>query len=207
MDKKTKKNQKKNSCKGSSKSLVNYLQFPKEWHKNFDEKEAFCSKLPPTSEEYLLVYSRITSTLDCNITSIKRIENPFLLGCYLLKKKEYKAKGIKVKEQKVFHCTSESNVSNIVKNNFDWRKTIRGKFGLGVSFSPSARYADRHANSSIGIKRAMIMVKVLTGRVLNANYGFKVPPSGFDTTAGNGNMVYVKYDDYEFYPMFVAYYS
>ncbi|GLG99949.1 Protein of unknown function [Gryllus bimaculatus] len=36
------------------------------------------------------------------------------------------------------------------------------------------------------------MVKVLTGRVLNANYGFKVPPSGFDTTAGNGNMVYVK---------------
>lgn len=66
---------------------------------------------------------------------------------YLLKKEEYKAKGRSVMERQLFHVTSAANVDSIIKDNFDWRRVKRGRFGIGTSFSDDAQYADKYANT------------------------------------------------------------
>jgi len=38
-------------------------------------------------------------------------------------------------------------------------------------------------------------------------YGLQIPKTtNYDTTSGNNKNVYVKYDDYNFYPEFIVYY-
>ena len=107
----------------------------------------------------------------------------------------------------LFHATSPSNVSSIVKNNLDWRRSVRTRFGKGVSFSPDARYADRHCNSSNAKYRAMIIAKVLVHSTSYGSYDTKLPSDNADTSTGNNGKVYVKYSDNEFYPTYVAYYD
>lgn len=55
---------------------------------------------------------------------------------------------------------------------------------------------------------AFVIFKVLTMNIekLNGyNYNLKVPENEeCDTTLGNNGMVYVKYDDYQFYPKFIV---
>lgn len=69
---------------------------------------------------------------------------------YILKKEEYNVRYGTVNELLLFHATSAANVDPIRKDNFDWRKVSRGKFGLGSSFSDSAQYANNLANRTIG---------------------------------------------------------
>jgi len=58
---------------------------------------------------------------------------------------------------------------------------------------------------------AFVICKVLTKRVqrvMGVNYDLEIPVNtSYDTTLGNGRQVYVKYDDYNFYPEFIVNYS
>lgn len=57
---------------------------------------------------------------------------------------------------------------------------------------------------------AFIICKVLTKEIetVGINYNLEVPNNlESDTTLGNRGQVYVKYDDYNFYPKYIVHYS
>lgn len=83
----------------------------------------------------------------------------------------------------------------------------RAKFGQGVSFSPSANYANKQCCKNNGNERAMIICKVLVCAKHCGYYMTKLPNSGYDTTGDSRGNVYVKYHDDEFYPEYIAYYE
>jgi hypothetical protein len=135
-------------------------------------------------------------------------EEKFLLsGCYLLKKEEYISRYGYVTEKELFHATSAANVSSIATYNLDWRRSVRTKFGEGVSFSPDAHYANLHCNRVNPKERALLIAKVLIHLTCLGYSTMVLPQSNYDTSTGNGGSVYVKYNDNEFYPDYVAYYS
>jgi len=126
-------------------------------------------------------------------------------GCYLLTKEEYVKRYGNVTEMELFHATSAHNVPSITRNNLDWRRSVRTKFGMGVSFSPDARYANWHSNRSNPTRRAMFIANVLVHSTCSGYSTMKLPVRA-DTSTGNSGSVYVKYSDNEFYPLYVAYY-
>ncbi|KAJ9600226.1 hypothetical protein L9F63_009486, partial [Diploptera punctata] len=177
---------------------------PKTWS-DVDEQLV---ELDRHSREFNKVVNKIQSTLKITVQRVERVQNSFLWGCYLLRKGEYKKRLRKpIREMELFHATSEINVPSIVENNFDWRRTVRAKFGKGVSFSPSAGYANTYCNHKVGDNRALILTRVLVGKCQNGSFEKKIPSDGYDTTLGYGNRVYVKYGDNEYYPEYVAYYQ
>jgi hypothetical protein len=167
--------------------------------------------LVPLSEngiEYSTVVQSINTTLRNEIGSVVRVQNPYLWGSYLLKKEEYLNRGFGVViEAKLFHATAEKNVLSICQNNLDWRRSKRTRYGHGVSFSPSADYANTYCNQNAGQRRALIVATVLVGMETKGGYGTKIPPPPYDTTTGKSGKVVVKYSDNEFYPEYVAYYT
>lgn len=71
---------------------------------------------------------------------------------YKLKKEEYISKFGEsgVREMTLIHSTAACKVNGIIKDNFDWRKVVRSKYGIGVSFSSDADYANCHSNRNNG---------------------------------------------------------
>lgn len=72
---------------------------------------------------------------------------------YELKKEEYKVlfKSQNVTEIRMYHSTSALNAMSIIKDNLDWRRVSRVKYGQGVSFSTDPDYANFHSNSNNGM--------------------------------------------------------
>ncbi|XP_067013116.2 protein mono-ADP-ribosyltransferase PARP12-like [Anabrus simplex] len=189
-------------------SLYNYVKSnhtPSTWSSLDTPSEGYrlCS-LDSYDLEFMRVASKVRLTLPVVVTEVERVENPFLWGCYELKKAEYRARGIPFSEMELFHCTARTYIPSIVKNNLDWRRANRVKFGMGVSFSPSAKYANTQANMNIGISRATILAKVIVGRCCSGSSTMSIPIEPYDTSTGNVGSVYVKYYDNEFYPLYVA---
>ncbi|KAJ9587299.1 hypothetical protein L9F63_019175, partial [Diploptera punctata] len=164
--------------------------------------------LPKSSVEYKDVVRRINSTLMVAIKKVVKVDNRLLKDYYNQNKEKYRISlnGI-FQEMQLFHATAERNVESIVTYNFDKNRTVRSKFGRGVSFSPSAEYANRYCNRNVGYNRALILTKVLVGKSHAGSYSTHQPMDGYDTTTGNQGKVYVKYKDNEFYPEYVAYYN
>jgi hypothetical protein len=183
---------------------------PSTWDEMPPRTEVALVKLTRGSREYKSVISKVDLRL-CRLGSgpqkVVRVQNPYLWGCYLLKKAEcIERSSHPVTEKVLFHVTAQSNIDSITKNNLDWRRSVRKKYGCGVSFSPSATYANTWCNSGIGSKRALFVTRVLVGRSHGGDYSTELPKEGHDTTDGNHNQVYVKYYDHEFYPEYVVYY-
>jgi len=182
---------------------------PSSWSHMSRNEEVVLVELPEDSIEYVTVVQDISLTLRNKIESVARVQNPYLWGSYMLKKEEYinyPGFGI-VSEEKLFHATAKENVYSIVQNNFDWRRTKRTRYGHGVSFSPSAEYANTYCNQKSGSRRALILARVLVKMATKGHYGTKLPPPPFDTTTGKNGKVVVKYADNEFYPEYVVYYT
>ena len=140
-----------------------------------------------------------------SIKKLERVENPYLLGHYLMKKEKMRNECSVVREISLFHGTQKSYVNNICKYNFDWRKrgSSRGhKFGQGVSFAPEVSYARHYTTDNV-----MILAKVLVSRATIGNHFTVVPPTSFDTTANSKCSVIVKYDDDDFYPQYVIHFN
>lgn len=70
---------------------------------------------------------------------------------YLLSKEELLMSGMPVEEKNLFHATSPARAEEIAKNNIDWRRTIRTRFGKGACFSPSPLYAHKKSGANGGI--------------------------------------------------------
>ncbi|CAH0549524.1 unnamed protein product [Brassicogethes aeneus] len=176
-------------------------------------------------------FPHVTTAYDSSNTSRKnpyyklkhvfRVENPFILAQYYLKKVQIGKRNSTVMECNYFHGTKGENLEPICLNNFNWRKVIKGKFGRGVSFSPRSDYSKHSTrlfnisitpmlkNSLLAIKtneqqfNAMFLCKVLQGKCQGGAPFIKVPQKQFDTTTNGKGTVFVKYEDFEFYPQYI----
>lgn len=190
-------------------SAVLCSQKPSIWSDMLPAEEVLLVPLSEHSTEYTEVMHIINMTFQPKVESVVRVQNPYLWGSYLLKKEEYLQYGVSgyVTERRLFHATAAGNVMSIVHSNFDWRRAKRTRYGHGVSFSPSAAYANTNCNKNIGLRRALILSNVMVRKETKGNYGTKIPPPPCDTTIGKSGKVVVKYSDNEFYPAYVAYYT
>ncbi|XP_049826666.1 protein mono-ADP-ribosyltransferase PARP12-like [Aethina tumida] len=137
------------------------------------------------------------------VKSIVKVENPFLLAQYYLRKKQL---GKSVEDYEMYHGTGGESLIPICTNNFNWRF-------CGVSFSPRADYSKHFVTEfsfhiypklqNSGRGSIIFFANVLKGNTHIGNMNTVVPIEGFDTTDNFQSTVCVKYQDFEFYPKYV----
>jgi len=177
-------------------------------------------------QEYTQEYNTVlrlfktTTQKQFKIVKIERVQNPYLLGCYQLKKNEMEClPGNYVTEKRVFHGTQQSNVDNICENNFNWRlhgESTGNRFGKGVSFSPISYYASHYSDKHASVK-VMFLVRVLISKSITGNGNMIIPPltnkynrnciERYDTAHKENGQVIVKFCDSEYYPEYLIHYT
>jgi len=178
-------------------------------------------------EEYTQEYNTVsrlfksTTQKQFKIVKIERVQNPYLLGCYQLKKNEMEClPGNYVTESRVFHGTQQSNVQNICENNFNWRlhgESTGNRYGKGVSFSPISCYASHYSDKYASVK-VMFLVRVLISKSIIGNGNMTIPPlitnvynrnriERYDTAQKEDRQVIVKFCDSEYYPEYLIHYT
>jgi hypothetical protein len=175
------------------------------------------------TEEYNTVAQLFKKTTQkrFKVVQIERIQNPYLLGCYLLKKSEMECMPYGyVEEKRVFHGTKQSNVHSICENNFDWRlhgDSTGNRYGKGVSFSPISYYASHYSDKNATVK-VMFLVRVLISKITVGHGNMTIPPLvwhginhdstlRYDTTQKENGHVIVKFSDNEYYPEYLIHYT
>ncbi|XP_066143575.1 probable poly [ADP-ribose] polymerase DDB_G0278045 [Euwallacea fornicatus] len=142
-----------------------------------------------------------------SILYIQRVWNPYLMAQYMLTKKSGENNLV---EKYLFHGTSYQALSGVLKENFDWRKVVTGKWGWGVSFANNPWYSSHYSKKKQyqNWPYVMVLAKVLVedGEICEGNDLTIVPTTGY-TTANPTKEVIVKYDDASFYPEFIVYFE
>ncbi|KRT82880.1 hypothetical protein AMK59_3359, partial [Oryctes borbonicus] len=154
--------------------------------------------------EYIDQLFRQTNKKCFKVTHIDRIQNPYLLAAFLLKKDEITKRIGNVGIEELFHGTKAACVPNICNDNFDWRRhgeNKGNKFGQGVSFTPISNYATHYADDVMD-GRIMLLAYVLIGDEVIGTKDTRLPPRGKDTSIKQDRHVIVKYEDNEFYPAY-----
>ncbi|EFA07133.1 Poly [ADP-ribose] polymerase 12-like Protein [Tribolium castaneum] len=158
------------------------------------------------SDEYNYVQQLFERTAgNLMISKLERVENPYLVGCYLLKKKQMWDKCGHLVEKTLFHGTRNAFVDSICKFNFDWRRSGTSKgtvFGKGVYFTSDVSYAHEYTFGD----NVMFLAKVLVGDRVKGKASYEVLPEPFDTATNDKETIFVKFEDNEFYPQYVIQY-
>jgi len=175
------------------------------------------------TQEYKTVFHlfKKTTQKQFKIVKIDRVQNPYLLGCYQLKKNEMEClRGNYVTESRVFHGTKQSNVESICMNNFNWRfhgESTGNRFGKGVSFSNISYYASHYSDKHASVK-VMFLVRVLISKCTIGDGNMTIPPlianvynrnstERYDTAQKENGQVIVKFCDNEYYPEYLIHYT
>ncbi|XP_065213371.1 uncharacterized protein LOC135840673 [Planococcus citri] len=137
------------------------------------------------------------------INRIEKLNNKFLYASFMLKKNEKRNYNV----TELIHATAASNVHSIERDNLDWRRVQRAKYGYGVSFSRNADYANYHSSWTGGSQKAFIICDVLVGDLALTNSCATIPAGKCDTHRSTNGHVYVKYEDFTFYPKYALYYD
>uniref|UniRef100_A0A1B6INT9 PARP catalytic domain-containing protein n=1 Tax=Homalodisca liturata TaxID=320908 RepID=A0A1B6INT9_9HEMI len=175
---------------------------------NRNRSEETCTEALYLEEEY--VKGLIHETMpNLDIYHVGKVNNNFLEGMYQLTKAEYISRHGFCKELNLLHVTSQENIHSIIKDNLDWRRVTRRAFGSGTYFSTDAMRANGICNPNCGVKRAIIVCKVLVSYsgTFTAQPHTNTIPQHIDTCIDESRNIYVKYNDNEFLPLFVAYYD
>lgn len=186
-----------------------------DWELMSNDEEVKFVDLDEDDSDYLQIrrlFLRTTRQNLITIVSIESIQNPYLMGRYMLNKlKMKKMYGKTPGEMYLFHGTRSSNVYSICENNFDWRRhgsQIGHRFGQGVSFSHVSHYASHYCDKGHR-QKVMIVTKVLIANVCDGNGNMLIPPYlpyqkplRYDTSQKPDGRVHVKYSDDEFYPAY-----
>ncbi|XP_054269445.1 uncharacterized protein LOC128990853 [Macrosteles quadrilineatus] len=157
-------------------------------------------------EDFIHEHWQKTISTNVELTGVSEVKNIFLLGMYELKKAEYKSRygPGNVKEKTLIHATGVDKVNSIVRDNLDWRRVQRSKYGDGVSFSWSPDYCNFYCNRRNGDRRVFIVASVLYCR---GEDGIYTPSGDVDTALGNRGFVFVKFYDNEFLPKYLVFYN
>lgn len=196
-------------AKNDSKIILNILEkedhlISKTWtHLEASLQELYTLQLvDQTSDEFQSVQTLWKkSVTSYSIKKIERLENPFTLAQFLIKKEEKLKKCGAVSEVNLFHGTNESCIDQICRFNFDWRlrgKSRGHKFGQGVSFARDAYYSTHYTQNKLIFLVAVLVYRKATGCDTNV-----LPPEGCDTTTNTPGTVLVKFEDAEFYPRYL----
>lgn len=148
----------------------------------------------PTRKIDRMFREEISGPFVVKINEIVKVNNLYLYSHFLIKKAEYETRG-SMYIRELYHDTAESNVDSILKTNLDWQRIYRGKYGYGVSFSPSPEYASKWSTRSNGYSRAMIVADVLIGKSTAVGSSVILPPDDCDTTTDIELEVCVKFYD------------
>ncbi|XP_025413576.1 uncharacterized protein LOC112685788 isoform X2 [Sipha flava] len=149
----------------------------------------------------------------CRVDKVHNVYATHMYGLYLLRREEIRLEtGAADCEMTLYHVTTEQRAKESLEHGLDWRRTKRSRFGRGVSFSDDADYADYFADNRTGeVKRVIMVCTVLvhktSTKIVKPNSGLSIPPENADTTMSPNGRVYVKYNDYEFYPLHFVYYE
>lgn len=173
---------------------------------NFTNKAFVLTELENHTSEYseIKMFFDMTMKKCHTVTKIKRVENPYLLVQYNLKKLEKRCS-----ERTLFHGTRESSIEPICAENFNWRlngTSVGHKFGQGISFSPESTYSSYYPRNYYS-QRIMFVVDVLIKSTCIGNSFMTIPTDSCDTSIKPDGKVVVKYEDNDFYPKYVIYYS
>lgn len=195
------------------KSILMHTHLSNNW-KSMDFKRDTCSFVivSKKSQEYRYIARKFRETNKpfFKIREIVRVQNPYLLAAFLLKLKQLKQRHGSVKKNLMFHGSTEENIGNICRTNFNWRlcgANMKPKFGKGVYFSPISHYATHYCDEYVDCKM-MLAVWVLISRACIGNNNVNVPPKNCDSTRNKYDDVFVKYEDNEFYPAYkITYYE
>jgi poly [ADP-ribose] polymerase 7/11/12/13 len=201
------------------------LQFPiaANWDPMPSNSAFYLANVEQYTQEYntVLHLFKKTTQKQFKIVQIERVQNPYLLGCYQLKKNEMQCwPGNNVEESRVFHGTKQSNVQSICENNFNWRlygDSIGNRYGKGVSFSPISCYASHYSDKHASVK-VMFLVRVLIAHSTNGDGNMIIPPvilnvynrnriQRYDTAQKENGHVIVKFCDSEYYPEYLIHYT
>jgi poly [ADP-ribose] polymerase 10/14/15 len=175
------------------------IRLPHRWDKMQSNERVKVVQLNSSSDEYKKVESNLKSTGNVNsIVKIERIQNPFLYKQYKTCKLEMDKKNGpgSQNEQRMWHGTDGSNVSNINERNFN--RIYGGVHGLaighGVYFATQASYSiNGYSRPGPNGHKHIYQARVLSGKIGQGAGGMKEPPPGFDSV-GNSSMCVVFYD-------------
>ncbi|XP_044755650.1 uncharacterized protein LOC123314426 [Coccinella septempunctata] len=180
-----------------------WLRHPRE------EKLNWSIDLIPQTKQFNKVVRPLKEAIGSNIQilNVLKITNKFLERQYELKKQLKISQG-NCGEYIMYHYTTNDKVDAIVKNNFNWRLSgqSRGhKYGFGISFSGDPKFAEQFCkNKKI---KVVFVVSVLISATQVGNEDMELPEKGFDTTVSPKKTVYVKFEDSEFYPEYIVFFS
>lgn len=183
------------------------------WQPMNKEKVFIFANLHKSSEEFLKIQRTFLCSANNNlitVLSIDRIQNPYIYGRYLLKKKHMKIiHKTEPKEYIMFHGVKAFLANSICSTNFDWRlNKIVSEDSLqkGVHFSPVSNHAIQYCDKD-NIKK-IIVAKVLVGNMYSGSvnlpwFSDSMNDIRYDSAIREKVPVIVKFYDDEFYPAYI----
>ncbi|XP_064370733.1 protein mono-ADP-ribosyltransferase PARP14 isoform X2 [Dromaius novaehollandiae] len=176
-------------------------------------------ELKPATKEYEDVQARFLKTCSSlKIEKIERIQNPFLLKAYQIKKLEMdKKNGNRNNERLLFHGTSSDSLTLI--NNKGFNRSYAGmnaaQFGNGTYFAVNASYSanDTYSKPDVNGKKYMYLARVLVGEYSLGKKGAITPAAKnasdsidlFDSSTDNMNQpsMFIIFNDIQAYPEYL----
>lgn len=170
--------------------------------------ETYCelTKVSQYSYEHQKCQELMNGDFVKKFIAVYKVTNKFLKDAYVNHLNFKRSSLGFVREAVLLHCTSKYNVRSIIEDNFDPLLATRVKYGRGVSFSPNAAYANLQSSVNNGVNRAMFVCQVMIGKAQLAHAN-SIPLHPYDTMVDSSGNVIVKYNDYEFYPTHVMFYT
>ncbi|KAK1166015.1 protein mono-ADP-ribosyltransferase PARP14-like [Acipenser oxyrinchus oxyrinchus] len=192
---------------------------PSHWDDMKGSKGCISVELQPTTKEYQEVEALFKKTCGKHtITTIQRIQNPFLWKNYQIKKQAFDDKNGKGNNEKqLFHGTACVTIKTINSNGFN--RSFCGKnavaYGNGTYFAVNASYS---ASGTYSVpdpqgQKYMYLTRVLTGVFTNGRTGMIVPPAKnaadptdlYDSVTDNSAnpTIFVIFNDVQAYPEYL----
>jgi len=183
----------KHGRKSLTRGISNDLCYPSSWTAPavLDQEEcldggAVLVTLGPEMSEYKEVRAEFqrTSSRTFNIVSIKRVQNCDEYEQWALLRRQLRRLNcdVPIKEMRLWHGTSKSNIDKIMKFGFNRSFTHRAAYGKGVYFASAASYSQSDSYSKPDAKqhKYLLFCRVLTGDFAAGSSSMVAPPERKD---------------------------
>ncbi|XP_069972796.1 protein mono-ADP-ribosyltransferase PARP12-like [Penaeus vannamei] len=191
---------------------------PEDWQDMQPKERMRLVDLDPKSVEYKKVVNLLKDdTYKAKVQKIQRNQNLHLWKAFQLRKEDMITQygdEASVKMTDLFHGTNPDIVSNICKENFDFR--LHGErtghiWGKGLYFGNDITYCYNNCSHDTAGLKYLFVAKVLVGTITVGAKDLRRPPLNpatnelFDTTVDNETQptIFVKYDKQEYYPYYL----